>query len=77
MALNILRDTRKRMTVKERAEQDKNNLTQLLKAKDMSIEEKQDLIKERNEFLFIFGEKLLPQGNDDYATYINKLYLGE
>jgi hypothetical protein len=54
-----------------------NSLMQLLKATDMSLERKQELVKERNEFLFIFGEKLLPQGNDDYATYINKLYLGE
>ena len=54
-----------------------NSLMQLLKATDMSLERKQELVRERNEFLFIFGEKLLPQGNDDYATYINKLYLGE
>jgi hypothetical protein len=54
-----------------------NSLMALLKATDMSLEAKQELVKERNKFLFIFGEKLLPQGNDDYATYINKLYLGE
>ena len=54
-----------------------NSLMALLNATDMSLERKQELVRERNEFLFIFGEKLLPQGNDDYATYINKLYLGE
>jgi hypothetical protein len=54
-----------------------NSLMQLLKATDMSLERKQELVKERNEFLFIFGEKLEVQGSSDYATYINKLYLGD
>jgi hypothetical protein len=54
-----------------------NSLMQLLKATDMSIERKQDLVRERNPFLFVFGEKLEVQGSSDYATYINKLYLGD
>jgi hypothetical protein len=54
-----------------------NSLMQLLKATDMSLERKQDLVKERNPFLFVFGEKLEVQGSSDYATYINKLYLGD
>ena len=55
----------------------KNSLMALLKATDMSITEKQELVKERNPFLFVFGEKLEAQGNNDYTTYINKLYLGD
>jgi hypothetical protein len=55
----------------------KNSLMALLKATDMSLEAKQELVKERNPFLFVFGEKLEAQGNNDYTTYINKLYLGD
>lgn len=55
----------------------KNSLMALLKTADMSIERKQELVRERNPLLFVFGERLEAQGNNDYATYINKLYLGD
>lgn len=58
-------------------QRNQNSLTHLLKAKDMTLEDKQELVRERNEYLFVFGDKLLPQGWHDYETYINKLYLGE
>ena len=67
--------TRSRDTLLEQRNQ--NSLTHLLKAKDLTLEQKQELVKGRNEFLFVFGDKLLPQGWQDYDTYINKLYLGE
>jgi hypothetical protein len=77
MSINILKDERKRMTVKEHAEAERKSLTHLLKAKDLTLEQKQELVKERNPFLYVFGEKLVAQGDKDYATYINHLYLGE
>jgi hypothetical protein len=58
-------------------QRNRNSLTHLLKAKDLTLEQKQELVKERNQFLFIFGSNLTPQNDMDYATYINKLYLGE
>jgi hypothetical protein len=54
-----------------------NSLMALLKTTDMSIKRKQDLVRERNPLLFVFGERLEVQGGSDYATYINKLYLGD
>jgi hypothetical protein len=66
----------KRTTIKQEAEINKNSLMTLIKTKT-TLDEKRELVRERNPFLHIFGEKLLPQGNNDYATYINKLYLGE
>ena len=58
-------------------QRNKNSLTHLLKDKTLTLEQKRELVRERNEYLFVFGEKLLPQGNTSYETYINKLYLGE
>jgi hypothetical protein len=58
-------------------QRNRNSLTHLLKAKDLTLEQKQELVRERNPFLYIFGDHLVPQGEQDYATYINKLYLGE
>ena len=55
---------------------DNDSLMMLIKTK-VTLDEKRELVRERNPFLFIFGEKLTPQNNQDYATYINKLYLGE
>jgi hypothetical protein len=49
----------------------------LLKDKELTLEDKQEIVKERNPYLFIFGGNLTPQGSNDYATYINKLYIGE
>ena len=58
-------------------QRNRNSLTHLLKDKELTLEDKQELVKERNPYLFIFGSNLTPQGSNDYATYINKLYIGE
>jgi len=71
----------KKQTQRSRAtlieERNRNSLTQLLTSKTLTIEEKQALVKERNEFLFIFGDNLTPQGNKSYQDFINHLYLGD
>lgn len=58
-------------------ERNRNSLTQLLTSKTLTIEEKQKLVKERNEFLFIFGDNLTPQNGKSYKDFINHLYLGD
>jgi len=58
-------------------QRNRNSLTHLLKDKGLTLEDKQEIVKERNPYLFIFGDNLTPQGGNDYATYINKLYIGE
>ena len=35
-----------------------NSLTHLLKNKDLTMEQKRELVAERNPYLYIFGEKL-------------------
>jgi hypothetical protein len=71
----------KKQTQRSRAtlieERNRNSLTQLLTSKTLTIEEKQALVKERNEFLVIFGDNLTPQGNTSYQDFINHLYLGD
>ena len=42
-----------------------------------SAEEKRELIAEHNPFLYIFGNKLLPQNHLSYADYLAKLRLGK
>lgn len=54
-----------------------NSLMALLKTTDMSLKRKQELVKERNPLLFVFGEKLEVQGNRSYHEFINHLYLGD
>jgi predicted N-acyltransferase len=56
-----------------------NSLTHLLKAKGMTVEQKQELIKERNPYLHIFGDRLeyFNEGYQSYEEFINHLYLGE
>jgi hypothetical protein len=66
---------RNRQNLIEQANQ--NSLTQLLKAKDLTLEQKQELVKERNEFLFVFGDHLTPQGGKSYQEFIDHLYLGD
>jgi hypothetical protein len=58
-------------------ERNRNSLTQLLTNKTLSIEEKQALVRERNEYLFIFGDNLTPQNGKSYQDFINHLYLGD
>jgi len=56
-------------------QRNENSLTHLLK-EVKTLEEKQELIKERNPYLHIFGDKLVAQGGKSYEEYINHLYLG-
>lgn len=58
-------------------QRNRNSLTHLIRAKDKTIEEKQELIKERNPYLFAFGDHLTPQKPyEDYADWVNRLYIG-
>jgi hypothetical protein len=43
---------------------------------DMTATQKRDMIAEKNPWLYIFGERLLPM-SVDYHDHENKLYLGE
>lgn len=58
------------------AQRNQNSLTHLLKSVE-TLEEKQALVKERNPYLFVFGENLVVQGGRSYEEYINHLYQGE
>jgi hypothetical protein len=58
-------------------QRNQNSLTHLLKDEELTLAQKQFLVQSRNPFLHIFGEKLVVKGEQDYETYINKLYLGE
>ena len=42
-----------------------------------TLEEKRDLVIKTNPFLYIFGEKLIPQQHLSYADWIAKQYLGD
>ena len=53
-----------------------NSLTHLLRSNEVSIYKKRELVRERNPYLFIFGDHLTPQGGRSYEDYINHLYLG-
>ena len=68
-------EARSRKTLIE--ERNRNSLTQLLTSKTLTIEEKQVLVKERNEYLFIFGDNLTPQNGKSYHDFIDHLYLGD
>ena len=56
----------------------RKSLMYLLKSK-VTLEEKRELVKERNELLFIFGDKLsvFNQAYQSYEDFINHQYLGE
>lgn len=58
-------------------QRNQNSLTHLLKDKDLTLEQKQFLVQERNPYLHIFGDRLVAQGGKSYEEYINNLYLGE
>lgn len=58
-------------------QRNQNSLTHLLKNKELTLEQKQELIKERNPFLYVFGDYLVPQGDRSYEEFINHQYLGE
>jgi len=67
--------SRSRETLIEQRNQ--NSLTNLLKNEGLTLEQKQQLVKERNPFLHIFGDRLVAQGGRSYMEFINHLYLGE
>lgn len=53
-----------------------NSLATLIKDKTKTPQEKRDMIRERNPYFYVFGERLLPM-SVDYHDHVNKLYLGE
>lgn len=55
-----------------------NSLTHLLKSK-VTLDEKRELVKERNQLLFVFGEnlKVFNQAYQSYEDFINHQYIGE
>lgn len=56
----------------------RKSLMHLLKSK-VTLEEKREWVRERNELLFIFGDKLsvFNQAYQSYEDFINHQYLGE
>ena len=60
-------------------QRNQNSLTHLLKAKDLTLEQKQFLVGERNPYLHVFGERLevFNEGYQSYEDFINHQYLGE
>jgi hypothetical protein len=76
MTINILRDDRKRMTMKENAEASKNSITHLIKTL-ATRQEKVDLITERNPLHYMFGEYLkVRKYGESYEDFINRNYIG-
>ena len=60
-------------------QRNQNSLTHLLKAKDKTTDEKRELVRDRNKFLFVFGEnlKVFNQSYQSYEDFINHQYIGE
>lgn len=60
-------------------QRNQNSLTHLLKDKELTIEQKQGLVRERNPYLHVFGDRLelFNEGYQSYEEFINHLYLGE
>ena len=76
MSTHILKDERKRMTIKEQAEVNKNSITHLIKTL-ATKQEKRDLIAERNPLHYMFGEYLRVRKYDEsYESFINRTYIG-
>ena len=55
---------------------DHNAVHQRIKTLD-TLQEKQDLVRKTNPYLYAFGERLLAQQHLSYADWLEKLYLGE
>jgi hypothetical protein len=55
---------------------EKESLMMLIKSK-VTLDEKRELVRERNPFLFVFGDRLVAQGSRSYEDFVNHLYLGE
>jgi hypothetical protein len=59
-------------------EANKGSLTALMQDQTLTTEQKRELVAERNPFIYALGDKLKPQkGNEEYADWINRLYIGE
>jgi hypothetical protein len=76
MSIHILKDDRKRKTVKENAEIENNSITHLIKTL-ATKQEKRDLVTERNPLHYMFGEYLAVRKYDEsYEDFINRNYIG-
>ena len=76
MSIHILKDERKRMTMKEQAKVNENSITMLIKTL-ATRQEKVDLITERNPLHYMFGEYLrVRKYNESYEDFINRTYIG-
>jgi len=76
MSIHILKDDRKRMTVKENAKVNENSITTLIKTL-ATRQEKVDLVTERNPLHYMFGEYLRVRKYDEsYEDFINRNYIG-
>lgn len=77
VSIHILKDDRKRMTIKENAEVNKNSITTLIKTL-ATRQDKVDLVTERNPLHYMFGEYLaVRKYNESYEDFINRNYIGE
>ena len=43
----------------------------------LTDDEKREMVRERNPFLFAFGERLEVMGTRTYEEFMNRMYLGE
>ena len=60
------------------ADANRNSLTHLLLNKALTIEDKCNLVTERNPYLHAFGSPLTqPRYEETYADWVNRLYIGE
>jgi hypothetical protein len=76
MSTHILRDDRKRKTMKQNAEIERNSITHLIKTL-ATRQEKRDLVAERNPLHYMFGEYLrVRKYNESYEDFINRNYIG-
>jgi len=76
MTINILKGSRKRLTLKEHDEIAKSSLTHLIKTL-ATRQEKVDLIAERNPLHYMFGEYLqVRKSGESYEDFINRSYIG-
>jgi len=59
-------------------QRNQNSLTHIIKNKDLTTEDKTNIVTERNPYLHIFGSPLTqPHYEETYTDWINRQYLGE
>ena len=76
MTINILKGSRRHISVKEHDEVTKNSITHLIKTL-ATRQEKVDLVTERNPLHYMFGEYLkVRKYNESYEDFINRNYIG-